>query len=356
MATSKPEVVHSVQFTSGGQQVIDLTDDFVATPIKAQKDHMSSVIDLIRSRPKKPASNTTFPGRKADDLGRAATSKKSRRRAVETATSPKSPIDSSGADFKVPLGIDIPDPSMAPSASSPPTLLTSHKPTPKRTPFPFFKFPPEMRNKVYSLLLTHRFPIELPPTRRSAAARSAQFAQCQSKRQRRAFKTIFLEILSTNRQVHEEATGILYGSNIFKFRSDHQEKPWAIPFPAKYLPLLRHIKVCVISREQEIEQDKWVAQLLRKFVGARLEDFGITWYGWNRFRLLKDGVLCEALLALKVDKLFAIKVVGKARMERAMLEELEGKCGARKVEIQRPVVTIMRNGGKLEVSDDEVDV
>lgn len=155
--------------------------------------------------------------------------------------------------------------------------------------------------------------------------------------------------------MHDEATGILYGSNIFKFRSDHQEKPRPSPFPAKYLPLLRHIKVCVISREQEIEQDKWVAQLLQMFVGARLEDFGMTWYGWNRFRLLKDGVLCQALLALKVEKVFAVKVVGKASMERMMLEELEGKCGARKVEIQRPVVTVMRNGGKVELSDDEAE-
>lgn len=153
--------------------------------------------------------------------------------------------------------------------------------------------------------------------------------------------------------MHDEATGILYGSNIFKFRSDHQEEPKAIPFPAKYLPLLRHVKVCVISREQEIKQDQWVAQLLHQFVGARLEDFGMTWYGWNRFSLLKDGVLCEALLALKVEGAFAVKVVGKARMERAMLEELEGKCGARKVEIQRPVVSIMKNGRKVEVSDDE---
>ncbi len=113
--------------------------------------------------------------------------------------------------------------------------------------------------------------------------------------------------------------------------------------------------MCVISREQEIEQDTWVAQLLQMFVGARLEDFGLTWYGWNRFRLLKDGVLCQALLALKVEKVFAVKVVGKARMERMMLEELEGKCGARKVEIQRPVVTVMRNGGKVELSDDEAE-
>lgn len=47
--------------------------------------------------------------------------------------------------------------------------------------------------------------------------------------------------------------------------------------------------------------------------------------------------------------------MGKARMERAMLEELEGKCGARKVEIQRPVVTVLRSGGKVKVSDDEAE-
>ena len=111
--------------------------------------------------------------------------------------------------------------------------------------------------------------------------------------------------------------------------------------------------MCVISREQEVGQDKWVAQLLDNFVGARLEKFELTWYGWKRYSLLKDGLLCQALQGLNVEKVFAVKIAGEARMQRAMLEELEGKCGATKVEIQRPVVVVMRDGGRVEVSDDE---
>ena len=39
-------------------------------------------------------------------------------------------------------------------------------------------------------------------------------------------------------------------------------------------------------------------------------------------------------------------------MKTAMFKELEEKCGT-KVEIQRPVITIMRDGGRVEVSDEE---
>ena len=113
------------------------------------------------------------------------------------------------------------------------------------------------------------------------------------------------------------------------------------------------MKVSVISREQEKGQDKWVAGLLGAFEGARLERFELTWYGWKRYRLLKDGVLCQALLRLKIENVFAVKVLGEARMKTAMLKELEGECGAKNVEIQRPLITVMREGGRVEVSDED---
>ena len=165
---------------------------------------------------------------------------------------------------------------------------------------------------------------------------------------------MFLEILQTSRQVHAEATSILYGANVFKFRSDHKEGlKKKLPLPEKHLVLLRHVKLSVISREQEVRQDVWVAKMLEWFRAATLKTFEMTWYGWKRYRLLKDGVLCQALLALSVEELFAVKVAGEARMQRIMMEELESGVGAKKVEILRPIMVAVRNGQKVEVSDDE---
>lgn len=90
-------------------------------------------------------------------------------------------------------------------------------------PFPFMEFPPEIRNCVYKMLLTTpRIPIEFPePTGRNRALRAASWAKCTTWKMRRMHKTIFLEILEVSKQLHAEARGILYGCNVFKYRSDY---------------------------------------------------------------------------------------------------------------------------------------
>lgn len=92
---------------------------------------------------------------------------------------------------------------------------------PKR--FPFMDFPPEIRNHVYKMLLTTpNIPIEFPePTGRNRALRAANWERCKTWKMRRKHKTIFLEILEVSKQVHAEASGILYGGNVFKYRSDY---------------------------------------------------------------------------------------------------------------------------------------
>lgn len=90
-------------------------------------------------------------------------------------------------------------------------------------PFAFMEFPPEIRNCIYKLLLTTpKIPIEFPePTGRNRALRAANWEKCTTWKMRRRHKTIFLEILEVSKQLHAEASGILYGCNIFKYRSDY---------------------------------------------------------------------------------------------------------------------------------------
>ena len=89
-------------------------------------------------------------------------------------------------------------------------------------PFPFMDFPPEIRNCVYKMLLTTpKTPIEFPePTGRNRALRAANWEKCTTWKMRRKHKTIFLEILQVSKQLHAEASGIFYGCNVFKYRSD----------------------------------------------------------------------------------------------------------------------------------------
>ena len=90
-------------------------------------------------------------------------------------------------------------------------------------PFPFMEFPPEIRNCVYRMLLTTpKIPIEFPePTGRNRALRAANWEKCTTWKMKRRHKTIFLEILEVSKQLHAEASGILYGCNVFKYRSDY---------------------------------------------------------------------------------------------------------------------------------------
>lgn len=223
-------------------------------------------------------------------------------------------------------------------------------------PFPFMDFPPEIRNNVYRMLLTTPTgPIELPElTGRNGAAHRARWAKCITAKQKRQHKTIFLETLECSKQVHDEASGILYGCNVFKYRSNPGEGTKQVVLPTRHLQLLKHIKISVISRESSVyqmSQDESVGDLVKQFAkdGLKLETFEITWFGNKRYHLRKDSLVCQALQMLNVKKHFAVKIAGEARMEKAMKEELERVLSSRKVEIHRPVKAVTGE----ELSDGE---
>lgn len=70
-------------------------------------------------------------------------------------------------------------------------------------PFPFMHFPPEIRNSIYTILLTTpNVPIEFPGlTGQNAARHRAQWAKCTTTDMRRRHKKLFLEVLATCRYV-----------------------------------------------------------------------------------------------------------------------------------------------------------
>ncbi|MCJ1468304.1 hypothetical protein MMC07_006932 [Pseudocyphellaria aurata] len=247
------------------------------------------------------------------------------------------------------------------SPHSPDHVLGQHKRRKEKEketvtgPFPFRQLPPEIRNAVYHLLLTTpNTPIELPRLTRNAAARAAQWRKCKSVSQRKQFKSLFLEILQTCKQMHDEASGILYGCNVFKFRSDYKQGPQPIVLPTRHLHLLKHIKISVISSEDSIGHEGWVADLLNGFRTdeMRLDTFEMTWFGWKRFCLRKGGAVSQALQTLSVDRQMIVKVTGEARMEKDMLLELEQNIQAKEIEIHRPVKQVS-GGETVEFSDDE---
>lgn len=224
-------------------------------------------------------------------------------------------------------------------------------------PFLFIQLPPEIRNAIYFLLLTTpNTPIELPKLTRNAAARAAQWTKCNLASRRKKFKSLFLEILQTCKQIHDEASGILYGCNVFKLRSDYKEGPKNIVLPTRHLHLLKNIKISVISREESIGQEGWVANLLNGFRGdeMRLDTFEMTWFGWKLFFLRKGGMVSRALQTLHVEKQIIFKVTGEARMEKDMLLELEQNINAKEVDIHRPVKQVTK-GESVELSNDETE-
>ncbi len=230
-------------------------------------------------------------------------------------------------------------------------------PKPKKKAFkslPFMNFPPEIRNNVYRMLLTTG-PIELPElTGRNGAAHRARWANCTTAKQRRQHKKIFLEILECSKQVHDEASGILYGCNVFKYRSNPGEGTKRVVLPTRHLQLLKHIKISVISRESftgQISQDESVADLVRQFAkdGLELETFEMTWFGNKRYHLGNDSLVCQALKMLDVGNHFSVKVAGEARMQKAMQDDLKRVLRSRNVEIHRPV----KAGTGEELSDED---
>ena len=228
---------------------------------------------------------------------------------------------------------------------------------PART-FRFLNLPAELRNKVYCILLTNFEPIEMTRSRRTKGLQAEKFALAKTAKARSKVKRYFLEILQTNKQIHNEATMIMYGMNVFKFRSDPKAGYLDLKdfLPEKYLRKLRRVKISVISAEAKSEQDKWVADMLNNTFSKdmiTLETFELTWFAWKKYRLTADGVLCQALLNMDVERAFTIHIKGDARMETAMLTELTTKVKTRKMQIHRPVFEDQKAGKNVELSDDE---
>ena len=215
-------------------QLIDLT---MPDPVPdAPRDHMHAIVALFR------------PG--AIDLTQDMSDDRHEGRAVKDTKSPRrkaqSPLSQS-SDIKAEQANDLIDSASfqttqqrtrEPSMSSIPLAWSqtrqsdtsvvdqqqARKPGKKPfKPFPFMDFPPEIRNCVYRMLLTTpRIPIEFPePTGRNRALRAAKWEKCTTWKMKRTHKTIFLEILEVSKQLYAEASGILYGCNVFKYRSDY---------------------------------------------------------------------------------------------------------------------------------------
>lgn len=357
------------------RQVIDLsspTPSPAPSPQRAMPstDHMHSVIDIIHKH------SSDFPAEESPKDAKAEAVSVRRKHATSGSLKRTSFVNSSrnkhestrkrhkplstNSRFIVPSGFDdctISD-SSNPSLSTSPShadVRSSGKNEDESDPFRFLSLPPEIRNSVYRLLLTTpSSPIELPRLANKIATRSAEWRKCKSARRKARFKSIFLEILQTCKQVHNEASGILYGCNVFKFRSCYSEGAKKIVLPTRHLHLLKHIKVAVISLAESLGQDRWVADLLKSFMheDMQLETFELAWYGWRRLCLRKGGPLSLALQMLHVDRQFVVKIAGEARMQKDMALELQQNVRGARVEIHRPV-KISTDGNSVELSDDE---
>ena len=344
-------------------EIVDLTfsdSDEEDTPVE---DHMHTVIDIIRPGAVDLTETETSSRRKWRNLDAADPSHKRRRthgshpqvtnietkkrkRSVEPRLrqSPQEDAETESLSNASPIRGSTPR-QLKPASG---LRIRSRKAnSPPFKPFPFMDFPPEIRNSVYRFLLTTPLtPIELPElTGRNGAAHRLQWAKCTTAKMRKKHKTIFLEILETCKQVHDEASGILYGCNVFKYRSNPGDRSNRVVLPTRHLQLLKHIKISVMSRSGQRNQDEQVAELVKQFasdgLGLVLETFEITWWGQDRYYLRADSPMCMALGSLVVERHFIMKVAGEARMERGMKDQLErillSKGKRIVVEIHRPV-------------------
>ena len=343
-------------------EIVDLTfsdSDGEDTPVE---DHMHTVIDIIRPGAVDLTETQTSSRRKRTNMDAADPSHKLRRTHgshpqatnVETKKRKRSmeprlrqsrqeDAETESLSNASPIGST---PRQSKPASSLKTQARKAN-TPPFKPFPFMDFPPEIRNSVYRFLLTTPLtPIELPElTGRNGAAHRLQWAKCTTAKMRKKHKTIFLEILETCKQIHDEASGILYGCNVFKYRSNPGDRSNRVVLPTRHLQLLKHIKISVMSRGGQRNQDEQVAGLVKQFaregLALVLETFEITWWGQDRYYLRADSPMCMALGSLVVERHFIMKVAGEARMERGMKDQLErillSKGKRIVVEIHRPV-------------------
>ncbi|KAI7171526.1 hypothetical protein D0869_12213 [Hortaea werneckii] len=82
--------------------------------------------------------------------------------------------------------------------------------TEKRRAFPFLSLSPELRNRIYDLLLQLDGPISPSPKEPSSASKTGRALGTDR-------TASALSILAVNRQVHDEAVGIFYYHNAFVF-------------------------------------------------------------------------------------------------------------------------------------------
>ncbi len=349
-------------------EIVDLTlsdSDEKDTPVE---DHMHTVIDILRPGAVDLTETETKSRRKRRNVGVADPSHKGGRthgsHSQASSNETKKKKSSSEARLRQSPQKDAETISLSnassirwkvPTQLEPPSSLRTQAGKASNAPFkpvPFMDFPPEIRNLVYRFLLTTPLtPIELPElTGRNGAAHRAQWAKCTTAKMRRKHKSIFLEILETCKQVHDEASGILYGCNVFKYRSNPGARSTRVVLPTRHLQLLKHIKISVMSRGGQRNQDEQVAELVKQFAkdGLSLETFEITWWGEDRYHLRAESPMCMALGSLVVERHFIMKVAGQARMERGMKDQLErillSKGAKILVEIHRPV---KENGEEL---------
>ena len=395
---------------SEGVEVLHVTD---CSKEASSHDHMDAVKGLLNTEPKYISSNPSRTRRRSPGSAKKKTTKKEKKvkSSDQSLNFPVSKPSASSPTFRHPsfyipplqmgstsgqltgnsFDLTSPPPDGFRSLNvhrqdnnaltSPAITITNNKPPPAPSPRKrpltkfhlFLELPPELRNAIYRLLVTtpRNFPIELPClTGAYGRRRAVEWARCNTANKRRLHKTIFLEILQTSRQVHAEASGILYGCNTFKYRCEMRytqnlqsfrnpiltPRPTLIVLPTRHLHMLKNVKIWVMNHTKmnDFYWDK-VSHLISCFSqpGMSLETFEFVWYGNAKCRLDSGTSVFKALRDMNVERHLKIRISGSARMRKEMQDRLQEVLEAKKVEIQRPVRPI--SGGEFSSDDDDDD-
>ena len=136
-----------------------------------EEDHMQEVVDLLLPQPQTKAFPSTPKRHKGEALKKPALSATVPHSRRSSSTEPNIK-QLSNFPFKTPRTIRIPS-DVSPSSSSLRAATGSIPTRVKRArqSFKFLQLPPEMRNRVYSLLLTTSEPIEMTRARQTTANR-----------------------------------------------------------------------------------------------------------------------------------------------------------------------------------------
>ncbi|KAK4494755.1 hypothetical protein PRZ48_014111 [Zasmidium cellare] len=124
--------------------------------------------------------------------------------------------------------------------------------------------PPELRNKIYTLVLVQGAPIQISErsTKPSLAARGAT-----------AHYTRLLEppFLLTCRQIRHEALPIFYGENVFFTAIKDALPPWLLAIGPEKARMVRHIRGFRPSRYFDYEWARGLAGEVEREVGCGLQ-------------------------------------------------------------------------------------